>query len=71
MSVLCEMPGNFRSAFVRSQLPDKPTLFRLLARFGKISNVNDRKGSDRPTTLNDSVENIRNSLVKSTRKFKF
>jgi hypothetical protein len=53
------MPGDIRSAFLKSQVPDKPTLFRLITRFVKRSNVSDRKVSGRPTTLNDvSVENI-------------
>lgn len=56
---------------MKSQVSDKPTLFRLLSRFGKTSNVSDRKVFGRPTALNDvSVKNIRNSLVKSPRNFK-
>ena len=53
-------------------MPDKPTLFRVLARFDKKKcNVSDRKVSGLPTAMNDgSVENIRNSLVKSPLKFK-
>jgi hypothetical protein len=38
---------------MKSQVPDKPTLFRLLAHFGKTGNVSDQKSSGRPTALND------------------
>ena len=42
---------------MKSQVPDKPTLFRLLARVGKKVMSSDLNVSDRPTTLNEvSVE---------------
>ena len=50
-------------AFLKSEVPDKSTVFRLEARFRETGSVSDRKLSVYPTVLNDvSVENIRHSL---------
>jgi hypothetical protein len=60
---------DFRNAFTKFEVPDKPTVFRLIACFREKGIVKDRKLSGRPAVLNDvSMENIRHSLVQSPRK---
>jgi hypothetical protein len=48
-----------RSAFPKSQVPDKSTVLSLVARFREAGSVSDRKRSGRPILLRDvSVENM-------------
>ena len=57
---------DFRSVLPKSQVPDKSTVFHLVACFCERGNMSDQECSCHPTVLNDvSVGNIRHSLVQS------
>ena len=54
----------------KSQVPYKSTVFRVISSFRETAIVADLKFSGRPTVLNGaSVENSRQTLVQSPRKF--
>jgi hypothetical protein len=62
--------GDVRSAFPKSQVPHKSTVFHLIANFREKAIVSDPKHSGRPTVLNGvSVGNSRKILVQWPREF--
>lgn len=60
---------DFTVAFPETKVPNKSTISRIVARFRKTGSVNDCLRSGRPSVLSDdSLENIRASLLRSPRK---